>query len=132
MRRGWLASLTDPTAEESPVAGVEPAQRTGAQRRLEGGSLPLTDRPLVPRPSMALGPRGAQHKRDFLGALSLAIFTLWFAGPASGTEPHTTKWATWKGCLYLSTPTTEPLLLEGTFSKRQGCGDDRTEDHKAS
>ena len=36
----------------------------------------LTDRPLVPMPSMALGPRDCQNKREFLGALSLAIFTL--------------------------------------------------------
>ena len=60
--------------------------------------MPLTDRPLVPMPGMALGPRDSQHKRDFLGALSLAVFTLRLAGPASGSEPHTTKWATWKGC----------------------------------
>lgn len=35
VRRGWLASLTDPTAEKSPVPGVEPGPGTGAQRRLE-------------------------------------------------------------------------------------------------
>lgn len=98
----------------------------------KGGSLLLTDRPLVPLPSITLGPRDSQHKRDFLGAVSLAIFILRLAGPASGTELHTVKWATWKGHLYLSTPTNEPLLLEGTFTKRQGCSDDRTEDHKAS
>lgn len=41
-----------------------------------GGSLLLTDGLLVPTPSIALGPGGSQHKRDFLGLSALAIFIL--------------------------------------------------------
>lgn len=74
--------------------GWSQAQALAPRGGWKGGSLLLTDRPLVPLPSITLGPRDSQHKRDFLGAVSLAIFILGLAGPASGTELHTVKWAT--------------------------------------
>ena len=71
--------------------GWSQASALAPQGGWRGGSLLLTDRPLVPMPSIALGPRDSQHKRAFLGAVSLAIFTLGLAGPASETELHKPK-----------------------------------------
>ena len=100
--------------------GWSQASALAPQGGWRGGSFLLTDRPLVPMPSIALGPRDSQHKRAFLGAVSLAIFTLGLAGPASETELHTVKWATWKGHLHLSTPATEPRLLEAPSVRGRG------------
>lgn len=81
MIRGSLASHTGPAREGSRSwslrkcwGGARPvAQTPTLEVAGRGGSLLLTDRLLVPMPSIAFGPRGSQHKWDFLG---LAIFTL--------------------------------------------------------
>lgn len=81
MIRGRLASHTGPTREGSRSWFLQ--KRWGGARSVaqtpvpevagRGGSLLLTDRLLVPMPSIAFGPRGSQHKWDFLG-LSALLF----------------------------------------------------------
>lgn len=81
MIRGTLASHTGPTREGSRSwslrkrwVGARPVAQTPAPEVAgKGGPLLLTDRLLVPMPSIAFGPKGSQHKWDFLG-LSALLF----------------------------------------------------------
>lgn len=73
--RGRLASHTDQGGEQerSGRGGARPAAALVPKAAGRGRSLLLIDGLLVSMPSIALRPRGSQHKRDFLG-LSALLF----------------------------------------------------------